>query len=192
MQDFVVDRLTQDHGNIGRVLSLMSLQLGFLNKENTTGLALLGTAVNYLSYFPGILHHPLEELMFDSVRRSAPVMGETYGRLVREHAELASAAVGLSASIGLQQLGHDADLARLQLQGEEYVMAYANHLQFEEAEVLPQALEVLNKRQWTDIQTRFVFKRDPLFNRERLSLYENLYDALMGESANLDKAVATE
>ena len=189
MQRFVTDRLTEDHGNIGRVLSLMSIQLGFLSKANTKGLALLGTATNYLTHFPGILHHPLEELMFDSVQKSAPAMAETHGRLVREHAALANAGVEFSAGICLQQLTQDTDLPRLQQQGGEYITAYADHISFEEDQVLPQALEVLSQRQWTDIQTRFIFKRDPLFNRERLSLYENLYDALIGESANLDKAV---
>lgn len=192
MQRFVIDRLTDDHGNIGRVLSLMSVQLGFLSKGNTKGLALLGTATNYLTHFPGILHHPLEELMFDSVQRSAPAMADTHGRLVREHVALANAAVEFSAGICLQQLTEDTDVPRLQQQGGEYILAYADHIRFEEDEVLPQALEVLSQQQLADIHTRFVFKRDPLFNRERLSLYENLYDALMGEAANLDKAAVTE
>lgn len=192
MQRFIIDRLTADHGNIGRVLSLMSVQLGFLSKGNTKGLALLGTATHYLTHFPGILHHPLEELMFDSVQKSAPAMADTHGRLVREHVTLANAAVEFSAGICLQQLTEDTDVPRLQQQGGEYILAYADHIRFEEDEVLPQALEVLSQQQLADIHTRFVFKRDPLFNRERLSLYENLYDALMGEAANLDKAAVTE
>lgn len=185
MHRFVTERLTKDHDNIGRVLSLMRVQLDFLTVENIEGLSLLSTATSYLVNFPGVLHHPLEEVMFDALLVSEPSTSEMRGRLVREHGELAIAAADLTARIGLQQLDQDSVLSDLQHLGAGYIMAYGDHIRFEEEVVLPKALEVLSEQQWKDIRAKFVQNEDPLFNRQRLSLYDNLYDAMMGDAGQL-------
>lgn len=182
MHRIVTQRLIQDHANIGRVLSLMSIQLRFLDANETNGLTLLSTAVNYLIHFPGVLHHPLEELMFDEVATGSATATDLNARLKQEHAQLTVSAMDFMARIGLQQLSHSDHIAELQQDGAKYILAYDDHIQFEERDIFPMALDVLKPEKWQGIQDKLAMEGDPLFGRESRTLYDNLYDALMDQS----------
>ena len=185
MHRFVTQRLTQDHANISRVLSLMSIQLRFLSADEASGLILLSTAANYLIHFPGLLHHPLEELMFDAVVVGSPSAACLYTRIKQEHGELAASATDLMARIGLQQLAHEPQLSELRQTGAQYILAYGDHIRFEEREIFPMALDVLKAEQWQGIRDKLVLDGDPLFSRESRTLYDNLYDALMHQGEHI-------
>lgn len=185
MHRFVTQRLIQDHANIGRVLALMSIQLRFLDADETSGLALLSAAANYLIHYPGLLHHPLEELMFDAVAAGSPSAAGLHTRLKQEHAQLTTSATDLVARIGLQQLSREPQVSGLQRTGAEYILAYDDHIRFEEQEIFPMALDVLKAEQWQGIRDTLVLDGDPLFGRESRTLYDNLYDVLMHQGEHI-------
>lgn len=180
MHRSITDRLLQDHQHIGSVLTLMRVQLDILGPKDSAGLTLLSNATNYLIHYPGLLHHPLEESLFASMGdKSTAVTSRIHGRLQQEHGELATSASDLVARIGLHQLGAEPEFAGLRDSGVAYILDYADHIRFEEEEVIPLALKTLSAQQWLDIRTTTDWHTDPLFNRRTLSLYDNLYDALM-------------
>lgn len=179
MHRLITDRLLLDHRNIGNVLTLMRMQLDILRPQDAKGFALLSNATNYLIHYPGVLHHPLEEVMFDRVADQEPGAGSVQRRLREEHSHLTTSATGLVARIGLQQLSAEPNITELRDTGIAYILAYGDHISFEEREVLPLALDTLSAQQWFDIRSKMAWEDDPLFNRDTLSLYDNLYDALM-------------
>jgi len=183
MRNAVTDRLSRDHRNIERVLTLMRVQLDFLHSSSSAGLMLLVNAANYLLHYPGLLHHPLEELMFEQVVERDPSAADVLSRLRTEHASLTTKAADLVACVGLEQMhagdGQDG-LCRI---GNELILANGDHMQYEEREVFPLAVDTLSRKQWDDIGARLVSRDDPLFSRRSLALYDNLYDALMAGQA---------
>lgn len=58
-------------------------------------------------------------------------------------------------------------------------------MRFEEKEVFPLAVDILKAEQWNEIEVKFVSGEDPLFSHKSRALYDNLYDALMGEGGKL-------
>ena len=186
MRKTVTQRLIQDHHNIERVLMLMRMQLDFLREADGKGLALLTNAANYLIHYPGLLHHPLEELMFERVVANEASTQGVLAQLRREHAALAADACDLVARIGLQQMGGGDGREALRSAGCEYVLSYDRHMRYEEREVFPLAGDFLSAQQWDEIGAKLVYNHDPLFSPESLALYDNLFDALMGEAARFN------
>lgn len=186
MRKTVTQRLIQDHHNIERVLMLMRMQLDFLREADGKGLTLLTNAANYLIHYPGLLHHPLEELMFERVVANEASVECILAQLRREHAALAADAGELVARIGLQQMRGGEGREELRSTGSKYVLSYDRHMRYEEKEVFPLAGDFLSAKQWEEIGAKLVYNKDPLFSPESLALYDNLFDALMGEAARLD------
>lgn len=179
MHSYISERLVQDHRNIIRVLTLMKLQCDFLRVDDQDALTLLSNAANYLIHFPGLLHHPLEELVFEEVVERDPAAAALLKQLKDEHMALAADAANLVARVGLLQLkAADGRDELCQVSG-EFIVAYDRHIHFEEKEILPLAEQKLSAQKWKEIGAKLSSNEDPLFGRKSLEIYDSLYDALM-------------
>lgn len=185
MQSAITDRLVQDHRNIERVLTLLRMQLDFMQARDEQGLTLLSAGTGYLIHYPGFMHHSLEELLFEAVVAKLPSAAGLQERMKKEHEQLAVMATNFMTRIGLQQLTLVPGFDSLRKTGIDYLSAYDDHIRFEEREIFPMALDTLSIEQWHEIRARRAHASDPLFGPESLMLYDNLYDALMGESKRL-------
>lgn len=185
MHHRILDQLDQDHHNISRVLALLRLQSDFLGPRDEQGLTLLRNAVNYLYQYPGLLHHPLEELIFDRVVAAEPSMADLAAKIKEEHVTGRRLEEELLACfIRLRQAGGD---LRPELQAliSRYLAYYREHMQAESAELLPLAGDLLQDRQWQEIEDKSPLSDDPIFYAQNLVRFENLYDALMNAGAAL-------
>ena len=67
------------------VLQLMRGQLDLLEYNAALDFVLMGNALYYLRKFPGVVHHPKEELLFELLLAAEPVLYHDIERLREQH-----------------------------------------------------------------------------------------------------------
>jgi hemerythrin-like domain-containing protein len=183
MRDNIARQLQQDHRNISRVLSLMRMQLDFLQVNDGPGLTLLSNVMNYMRQFPGLMHHPLEELIFDRMPEADGALPEVVTRLRDEHRRFPLMETDFLICISRQLATKDDMRGPLRELGHTYLDSYAEHVQVEEREWLPLALDMLTAAQWDQVYNAGLLGEDPIFGPQSQARFDNLYDALMQAGA---------
>ncbi len=117
----------------------------------------------YIDEFPERLHHPKESnLLFPRVVKAAPAVLGAVDRLERDHMHSEKAARELQhLLLAWELLGASRRQAFTEAIG-RYVDFYLDHMQLEEAVILPEAEKVLSAADWADIDAAFAKNADPL------------------------------
>ena len=121
------------------------------------------TFLPVLYEFPERLHHPKESnLLFPRVVKAAPAVLGAVDRLERDHMHSEKAARELQhLLLAWELLGASRRQAFTEAIG-RYVDFYLDHMQLEEAVILPEAEKVLSAADWADIDAAFAKNADPL------------------------------
>ena len=142
----------------------------------------LGAMLFYIDEFPEKLHHTKEtSLLFPRVLQAAPHVRATVERLDHDHQK---------SEAGVRELQHL--LMAWELLGEtrrqafedhclRYLDAYMEHMQLEEAVILPEAEKHLSEADWLALDAAFAENTDPLNGQyARAPLYDKLYSRIVG------------
>ncbi|MBA3594115.1 MAG: hemerythrin domain-containing protein [Polaromonas sp.] len=134
----------------------------------------------YIDEFPERLHHPKESnLLFPRLARAAPELMPVIRRLESDHM------LGEGRARELQHL-----LLAWELIGESrreaftgaaraYVSFYLEHMQTEEAQLLPAAQKALSVGDWAELDVAFQANRDPLAAGARDPCYDRLFTRIV-------------
>ncbi|MDI4634870.1 hemerythrin domain-containing protein [Pelomonas sp. V22] len=138
--------------------------------------AALRAMLFYVDEFPERLHHPKEsELLFPKLRARVPGVRDILDRLDQDHARGERAVRDLEHSLlGFEMLGvvrRDA----FERQLHRYVDAYLRHMELEEREILPLALQVLSAEDWAELDAAFEANRDPFTGHAPGAEYQDLF-----------------
>lgn len=177
-----IARLRQDHGNMRSVLVLIRDQLDLLETGRTPDFVLLANAFHYMRRFPGQLHHPKEDLIFERLVKVAPDLRHAVEHARREHRQIYEQEEWLiECALNAPKPG---TLARGRLLdiGRAYLEAQQKHSEREEHVLFPRAEQCLADDDWRDIEYEFEELDDPLFGRSPGERYELLYDHLMRQA----------
>jgi hemerythrin-like domain-containing protein len=187
MQHEIARDLIDAHRNMERVLTLIQLQVDSLKPgADAEGFQLLGNAVGYMRNYPGVIHHPTEELIFGKLVMNAPDTRLLCVRLHDQHENFREQEEVLLRRIRNAQAG-DLDACRdIRRIGTAYCAEHANHIRSEELDMFPQAIKWLNAYDWDQIGESARLIIDPTLGRNDLKQYDNLYDYLMNAGRNFD------
>ena len=116
--------------------------------------------------------------MFERLQVRAPELSDLLDILVREHQQLAINGQALLKAL------HDADLSGVEptdvlAKGADYIKLLRRHMDREEAEVFPGALQKLTDEDWEIINARMAPQSDPLFGSFVASQFRKRYDQIM-------------
>lgn len=164
------------------VLVVIRDQLDLLETGKTPDFVLLANALHYMRRFPGQVHHPKEDLIFERLVRRAPELRKTVEHARREHRQIYEQEEWLmECALNAPKPG---TLARGRLLdvGRAYLEAQREHSQQEEHVLFPEAEKSLTESDWEEIAKRFEAVDDPLFGRNPGERYELLYEHLLRES----------
>jgi hemerythrin-like domain-containing protein len=166
-----------------RVLVLIRLQLDSLHAgTDASGFRLLRNAVGYMHDYPGVVHHPAEDIMFrmlvSRTREAAPLCQ----LLSDQHREFHEQETQLLRDLDLAQQGDAGARKRLHGKGLEYCEEHAAHIRLEEAEVLPLAIAKLRAEDWQAVSDGTRALTDPVFGREASRQQSSIYEQLMSLS----------
>lgn len=178
-----IDGLRREHTNMRSVLVLIGRQLDLLEAEASTDLVLLMNALYYMRKFPGAVHHPKEDAIFQRLAAVDPAWREEVEKLREQHHEIYRLEDWLmEAALDAPRPGTPAR-ARLIEFGRHYLQLQRQHSENEERMLFPQALTVLKPRDWAEIADKFKEVDDPLFGEHGGERFHLLYDHIMREAA---------
>ena len=180
MHRIVLNRLTDTHRNVERVLSLFRIQLDvFHSKTDADGLKLLQNALGYVRNFPALIHHPTEEIIFSRLASHAPATRSLCNNLTAQHVDFKQQESALLLHIAEMQRGEALAVQQVKKIGTEYCREHAIHIEREEREAFPQAIKWLSPSDWSAVDKQHKLMTDPLSDLGMLRRYDNLYDCLM-------------
>ena len=164
------------------VLVVIRDQLELLETGKTPDFVLLANALHYMRRFPGQVHHPKEDLIFDRLVKRVPELRKTVEYARREHRHIYEQEEWLmECALNAPKPG---TLARGRLLdiGRAYLDSQREHSEREERVLFPEAERALTAADWEEIAHEFQEVDDPLFGRHPGERYELLYEHLLRES----------
>ena len=84
----VMDQLCQDHTHIGRLLDFVDREIEKAGTPDKPDFGLLRDIMEYVTRYPDIYHHPLEDQLFAELRGHPDVGADEVAAIQEEHKEL--------------------------------------------------------------------------------------------------------
>ncbi|HEX2667847.1 MAG TPA: hemerythrin domain-containing protein [Gammaproteobacteria bacterium] len=177
-----IDDLRREHANMRSVLMLISNQLDKLERMGVAEYVLLANALYYMRKFPGRVHHPKEDMIFQRLEEMDPSWKTEVERVRAQHAEIYALEDELiERALDNPEPGSEA-CAELVQHGRRYLQLQRQHSESEERLLFPQALGVLQARDWASIRARIKQVDDPLFGNHGGGRYRLLYEQIMRDA----------
>lgn len=187
MREKAVEFLCNEHRNMERVLTLISLQISFLTgTRDLRGFTLLSNAISYMHNYPGMSHHPAEELILTKLGVLCPSKAGVCDAVTDQHISFSQNETTMLRHIREAQAGDATACESLKSIGSLYCTEHWDHFFTEENEIFPEALEFLAEDDWCNITAKYMTVADPIFREGGLRYYQSLYDYLMASKIGID------
>ncbi|MGE5624536.1 MAG: hemerythrin domain-containing protein [Bacillota bacterium] len=183
MNSTPIDALRREHANMRSVLALVARQLDMLEATGSADFVLMANALYYMRKFPGHVHHPKEDLIFDKLEKADPAWKDEVAKLRSQHQEIYALEDELVEAALDNPRPLTEDARKLLEKGRRYLKLQREHSEAEEKILFPQALTALKARDWSEIAGKVKQVDDPLFGAHNGSRYRLLYEHLMRESS---------
>ncbi len=179
----LIDRIHQDHIHITRLMDILDAQVGLFHRGKSPNYELMLDIMHYMMNYPNITHHAVEDLIFEKLTQIKPKFKKQAGKIVAQHAELASKAHSFTDDLQAIVDGQTI-LARDQIEQEarNYINSLREHLRQEEADLIPAAEEELSSKDFKEIEDSMPNMGDSLINQQLLKEYETLYKHITNET----------
>lgn len=176
----VIDKLEADHAHIARLLKMLKEQVRLIHAGENPDAALMQDIMVYMTHYPDLIHHPLEDLMFEHVIRLEPSARETLRSLSEQHDSIAR--IGHELKVSVDCLESEALIRRdvLDEQATNYLDLMHGHMKIEEEYAFPLARKLLDEDEWEQIRSEFKVKDHEIFGEALDGHYEALYHAISG------------
>jgi hemerythrin-like domain-containing protein len=174
-----LNKLHQDHINISKLLDVLESQTSLLENNDHANLQLITAIVEYITNYPDLYHHPLEDLVFELLRHKDKEIEPVIDHLLGEHKTLTETSINLAEmlrNININEKKHAQILAE---HLRKYINLSRSHMDIEESKLFPRAKQVLSNEDWAGIDTGFVYKDDPLFGKVIYKQYQHIYDSII-------------
>ena len=159
----IVQALSDAHRRMEHVLTLVRFHVDTLRPGNDIDACkFLKNAFSYMHNFPGLVHHPTEEILFAQLMSRAPQTEALCGRLAEQHKDFGRQETMLMRYIRDLQSGESMVYRRTKEMGAAYCAAHADHIHREETDLIPLALKWLPEEDWVYIGDRTKRLIDPL------------------------------
>ena len=81
----IIERLSQEHRNIEKLLAILERELEVFDRGDRPDYEVIRAVISYFEVYPEVYHHPQEDLVFAKLRTRDPVAAAKVGDLAREH-----------------------------------------------------------------------------------------------------------
>ncbi|MFC5431938.1 hemerythrin domain-containing protein [Paraburkholderia denitrificans] len=160
----IVDNLIAEHRRLERLVSLLERQSMLRDERAETNSALLVDALYYLTRFPDVNHHALEDRIIGKLLEKQALDPQLGNELSAQHATLAL--LGNELIRDLESMVRDENMSRdlLEFRIRLYAERLRHNMAFEELTIFPAATRHLDADDWSSIlQASPDRPADPLF-----------------------------
>jgi hemerythrin-like domain-containing protein len=159
-----------------RSLLMMVRQGEPADQERNNHFGVLRSMLFYIDEFPEKMHHTKEALLlFPPVARARPDLAAVIEHLNKDHAQGESSVRELMHLLIAWECMGESRRPAFEQAVQRYVRFYLEHMQLEEAQILPAAYEALSDAEWRAIDQGFEQHLDPFVSP---GLAEGPYRAL--------------
>ena len=160
----IIDNLIAEHRRLDRLVRLLERQSMLRDAQAAENSALLVDTLYYLTRFPDVNHHALENRIIGKLLEKKALANELGSELSAQHATLALQ--GHELSQDLEAMTRDENMSRelLEFRIRLYAERLRHNMAFEELTIFPIATCHLDSGDWSSIlQASPIRSADPLF-----------------------------
>ena len=170
----IIEKLHKDHVNFIKLLGFLEDQQQYIENYQRTDLEAMLNAIRYMREYPDLVHHPLENVVFNYTLSHYDEVHSELVSLLHEHDEMPELTNKLIEM--LQNAIADVPQKREELSRYlgEYIAVQKNHMNREEALVYPAINSVLTDNDWGNISSELELVKDPLFGPSVKKSYQDL------------------
>jgi hemerythrin-like domain-containing protein len=179
----IIDRLRSEHLNLDRLVRLLDRQPSLLASTATPNIGLLVDVLFYLTRFPDVTHHPLEDRIVERLRDRNALSEEFAEEIEAQHVTLARQGSDLLRDLesSLREETMSPELV------EPNILLYAERLRHnmkvEELVLFPTAVRQLDDEDWYAIERSVnLIGSDPLFQTPVESRFNQLHQVIALEA----------
>lgn len=182
--------LRREHANMAALVKTLDWQMREFEIGGQPDYDVIRSVVDYFLSFPDLYHHPKEDLVFERLKLRAPEVAERIGDLRREHEMIAARSREFSA--GLKAILEEAHVPREAFVrwARAFIDVQMRHMDMEEADFFPSALQVLSDQDWQELETAMTTPDDPLFGENVGERFEHLHQSILRWQAEDQQARA--
>jgi hemerythrin-like domain-containing protein len=180
----ILEKLQRDHVNLLRLLDLLSKELDALCAGEEANFDLKIELLDYIEHYAEQVHHPTEDLIYESVLPRLEDGENLLLRLEREHSELIGMARRFRETLeGIVQ-GEVLTREEVDIRGREFLALQRQHVKLEEEEIFPLLEANFTVEMWKELESKVPQEEDPVFTWRDYNRFRSLIDYLEEQEAN--------
>jgi len=160
----IVERLSQEHRNIRKLLAVLERELEIFDAGERPDYEVIRSIISYFEVYTAIYHHPQEDQVYAKLKIRDPAAVKRVGNLAREHRLGADRLRKVAEAI--EFVLSDEEVLRQNVDNvvREFIAHERQHMMMEDQVFFPAALKALKPADWKDIASALDDHRDPLFS----------------------------
>jgi hemerythrin-like domain-containing protein len=179
----VIDRLVGEHRNLERLVRLLDRQPALVADPGAPNIALLVDAIFYLTRFPDVAHHALEDRIAERLRRTGGLSADLANEIEAQHATLAQQGHDLLRDLESAARGESMPADFLPANLRLYAERLRHNMAVEELTLFPAAVRHLAAGDWDAIgEPPLEHAPDPLFQPTAEERFADLRRVIMQEA----------
>lgn len=180
----VISRLLVEHRNFGKLVGLLDRFPANRNDPTLDQITLLADVFAYLTSFPDLRHHPLEDRIVASLRARNALLADIGDEIERQHHVLARQGADLMRDLESAAREESTSWPAVAGNARLYAERLRHNMAVEELALFPVAEEVLGDAEWNAIATALPRQvpADPLFVSQTEQRFADLRRAIAAEA----------
>ncbi|KIZ47508.1 MULTISPECIES: hemerythrin domain-containing protein [Rhodopseudomonas] len=175
----IISMLREEHRNIARLLGVLEQELGVFDRRERPDYEIFQAIIQYFKEYPESCHHPKEDVVYQILKERNRAVAGAVGDVEAEH-EIEGERLRKFAAV-VDQVLADQELPRQTFHeaAKDFIEHQRRHMAKEEQLLFPAALETLTADDWKRIDSRIDERKDPMFDGETASKFENLHNTIL-------------
>lgn len=179
----VIDRLRAEHSNLERLVQLLQRHPVATARTSASGIALLVDALYYLTNFPDVTHHPLEDQIVERMRAKNALPPGFGDEIETQHKTLAWQGSGLMRDLESAAREETMPWELVEANVRLYAERLRHNMAVEELWLFPAAVRHLDEDDWRAIERTITAEApDPLFPVPAEERFVQLYRVIASEA----------
>lgn len=178
----LIDELQRDHANFGKVLSILSQQADLLSQDRDPDYVLMLDIADYFDNYADLIHHPIEDMVFEFYRARYDHLGDEIEALSRQHKDLKALTQSLYQALDDINKQVVTPKDRLEQLLGRYLDGQGAHMRAEETRVYPALRQRLTATDFSELEPLLPARVDPLFGPAIREEYDQLYQRILART----------